>query len=109
MADLLSLRAKLFLDKSEYEQGLDEAERDASSAGGKLTRALGGVGKAVGTVGILEIELHLYHDLIGGIISAFISFLLEIYVTIIEGEGDIVSHLIIETYAGGMLGNIGIQ
>ena len=47
--DVLALVARLTLDKSQYENGLSEAESEASSAGGKLGKVLGGVGKAVGT------------------------------------------------------------
>ena len=47
--DVLALVARLTLDKSQYEQGLGEAESEASSAGGRLGKVLGGVGKAVGT------------------------------------------------------------
>lgn len=48
--DLLALVARLTLDKSGYEQGLNEAESQASSTGGKLGKVLGSVGKAAGTV-----------------------------------------------------------
>ena len=48
--DLLALVARLTLDKSGYEQGLKEAESQASSTGGKLGKVLGSVGKAAGTV-----------------------------------------------------------
>lgn len=47
--DLFTLVARLTVDKSQYEQGLKEAESEASSAGGRLGKVLGGVGKAVGT------------------------------------------------------------
>ena len=47
--DLLTLVARLTLDSSQYERGLDDAESKASSAGGRLKGVLGGVGKAVGT------------------------------------------------------------
>lgn len=49
--DWLTLVAKLTLDKSAYEQGLNEAEQDAVKSGGKFSGALGKVGKIVGTVG----------------------------------------------------------
>jgi len=48
--DLFTLVAKLTIDKSQYEQGLDEAESEASSAGGGFASALGKVGKAAGTI-----------------------------------------------------------
>lgn len=48
--DLFTLVAKLTIDKSQYEQGLDEAESEASSAGGGFANALGKVGKAAGTI-----------------------------------------------------------
>lgn len=48
--DLLTLVARLTLDKSGYEKGLSEAESQASSTGGKLGKVLGSVGKAAGTV-----------------------------------------------------------
>lgn len=47
--DLLALVARLTLDKSQYEQGLNEAESDASSAGNHFKKAFSGVGKVVGT------------------------------------------------------------
>lgn len=43
--DLLSLSAKLVLDKSEYEQGLNESEEEANSFGGKIGKVLGTAGK----------------------------------------------------------------
>lgn len=46
----LALVAQLTLDKSGYEQGLSEAESQASSTGNKLGKVLGSVGKAAGTV-----------------------------------------------------------
>lgn len=48
--DLLALTARLTLDKSQYEQGLSEAESEASSAGGRFGKIMGGIGKTVGTV-----------------------------------------------------------
>lgn len=48
--DVLALVAQLTLDKSGYEQGLSEAESQASSTGGKLGKVLGSVGKVAGTV-----------------------------------------------------------
>ena len=48
--DLFTLVAKLTLDKSEYEKGLNDAESEASSSGGKFTGILGKVGKAAGTI-----------------------------------------------------------
>ena len=50
MADVMSLYARLVLDKSDFDRGLQEAEESASSAGGNFSKALGGVGKAVGTI-----------------------------------------------------------
>lgn len=47
--DLLALVARLTLDKSEYEKGLNDAESDASSAGNHFQKAFSGVGKVVGT------------------------------------------------------------
>lgn len=49
--NLLNLAAKLTLDKSEYEKGLDEAEKDANDKGSKLSGALSGAGKIAGGVG----------------------------------------------------------
>lgn len=45
MFDLMSLVAKLSLDKSEYEQGLKDSEADASSLGSKIKSGLGAVAK----------------------------------------------------------------
>lgn len=50
MSEVLRLFARLTLDKSEYEKGLQEAEDEASSAGGKFSKTLGNVGNAVGKV-----------------------------------------------------------
>ena len=47
--DLFTLVARLTLDSSQYERGLDDAESKASSAGGRFGKVLGGAGKAVGT------------------------------------------------------------
>lgn len=47
--DFLALVARLTLDKSEYEKGLNDAESDASSAGNRFQKAFSGVGKVVGT------------------------------------------------------------
>lgn len=48
--DLLALRARLTLDKSEYEQALADAESDASSSGSSLSGVLGKVGGIAGGV-----------------------------------------------------------
>lgn len=47
--DLFTLVARLTLDKSGYEKGLNDAESDASSAGNRFQKAFSGVGKVVGT------------------------------------------------------------
>lgn len=52
--DLLALRAVLTLDKSQYEQGLSDAESDASSAGNKFSKVLGGIGKTAS--GIVKVS-----------------------------------------------------
>ena len=44
--DLFSLSAKITLDKSEYDQGLDEAEDKAKGKGSKIGQAIGAIGKA---------------------------------------------------------------
>ena len=52
--NLLNLAAVLTLDKSQYEKGLDEAEKEAeksSESGGKLGAVFSGVGKVLGGVG----------------------------------------------------------
>lgn len=49
--DLLALSAKLTLDKSEYEQGLNDSEQEANTFGSKVGKALGTAGK-VGAVAI---------------------------------------------------------
>lgn len=48
--DLLALRARLTLDKSEYEQALVDAESDASSSGNTVSGILGKVGGIAGGV-----------------------------------------------------------
>lgn len=46
--NVFDLFAKLSLDKSEYEEGLDEAEKDAEGFGSKLKKGLGTAGKIAG-------------------------------------------------------------
>lgn len=48
--DFMSLKAKLTLDKSEYEQGLIDAESDVSSSGNTISGILGKVGGIAGGV-----------------------------------------------------------
>jgi len=43
--NILTLVAKLLFDSSEYEQGLDNAEKKANSFGGKISGTLGGITK----------------------------------------------------------------
>lgn len=47
MADVMTLFARLILDTSGYDTGLEKAKKDASSAGQGITKGLSGVGKAV--------------------------------------------------------------
>ena len=51
MADVMTLFARLILDTSGYDTGLEKAKKDASSAGQGITKGLSGVGKAVVGVG----------------------------------------------------------
>ena len=51
MADVMTLLARLILDTSGYDTGLEKAKKDASSAGQGITKGLSGVGKAVVGVG----------------------------------------------------------
>lgn len=51
MADVMRLFARLILDTSGYDTGLEKAKKDASSAGQGITKGLSGVGKAVVGVG----------------------------------------------------------
>lgn len=46
--NVFDLFAKLSLDKSEYEEGLDDAEKDAEGFGSKLKKGLGTAGKIAG-------------------------------------------------------------
>lgn len=50
--DIFELRAKLGLDKREYEEGLEDAESQASGFGGKLMGALGTGAKVLGEVSL---------------------------------------------------------
>lgn len=50
--DVFNLAAKITLDKSEYERGLDEAENRAKGKGSKIGQALGTIGK-VGAAGFV--------------------------------------------------------
>lgn len=47
--NVFNLFAKLSLDKSDYDIGLSEGERQASTFGEKLKSGLGGAAKAIGT------------------------------------------------------------
>ena len=47
--NVFNLFAKLSLDKSDYDTGLSEGERQASTFGEKLKSGLGGAAKAIGT------------------------------------------------------------
>lgn len=51
MADVMTLFARLLLDTKGYQEGLEKAKKDASSAGQGITKGLSGVGKAVVGVG----------------------------------------------------------
>lgn len=51
MADVMTLFARLLLDTKGYQDGLEKAKKDASSAGQGITKGLSGVGKAVVGVG----------------------------------------------------------
>ena len=57
--NLFELAAVLTLDSKGYDQGLKDAEKDASSFGSKLKSTLGTVGKVggaiVGTVGAVAV------------------------------------------------------
>ena len=46
--DVFDLSAKLTLDKSEYERGLDDAEKSGKSFGGRFKGAFGTAAKAGG-------------------------------------------------------------
>ena len=46
--DLMTLQARLLLDSSQYEQGLDNSEKRATSFGSKLKKGLGAVAKVGG-------------------------------------------------------------
>lgn len=51
MADVMTLFARLLLDTKGYQDGLEKAKKDATSAGQGITKGLSGVGKAVVGVG----------------------------------------------------------
>lgn len=50
--DIFDLRARLGLDKSDYEQGLEDAESEANGFGDKLLKGLGNGAKVLGQVSV---------------------------------------------------------
>jgi len=81
--NVFDLFAKLALDKSEYEKGLDDAEGNAKSKGSKIGKALAGIGKvaaagfavasaAVGKLAQESVESFAnYEQLVGGVETLF--------------------------------------
>lgn len=81
--DLMALMATLSLDKSKYEQGLQDAEGDVKSSGGKIGKALATLGKigataigasatAVGVLAKQSISAYAnYEQLEGGVKKLF--------------------------------------
>ena len=81
--NVFNLFAKLSLDKSDYDTGLSEGERQASTFGEKLKSGLGGAAKAIGTaigaaasgvsaLATLAIKNYAnYEQLVGGVETLF--------------------------------------
>ena len=81
--DLMTLQARLLLDSSQYEQGLDNSEKRATSFGSKLKKGLGAVAKvgAVAVAGAVAASVALgkkafdayanYEQLAGGVETLF--------------------------------------
>lgn len=73
--DFMKLKATLALDQSEYDSGLDKAEKKAKGFGGKLKTAMGvgvaAIGAATAAVGVLlkkSVEGYAeYEQMVGGI------------------------------------------